>query len=347
MMKTMIACLAIAGTTMSASAQELLAWWSFNNNNRSSDLLNETGDDFARVNFGHCIDNNDPFDDGHWDPATDRLYPVSDFFNFNSPGALIDPNGYDPGVGIPDPANYGAWIDVNNLVGDNSDTQNNNWLSFQGTDLNMPFGSFAGGSLAITGSDNNGSSFDIVADLTGWANIQVSWAQRGTATGYNSRIVSVSTDGVNFTPILTDLGSLSATFEFRSASAGTLLDNASNAIIRFTIDGATSSNGNNRFDNIVLEGEVFTGGPGECLGDIADDFGFTVNDGGGPDGVVDFGDFVALLGLIGACPGGVPGCLGDIADDFGFTVNDGGGPDGAVDFGDFVALLGLIGPCPQ
>jgi len=84
----------------------------------------------------------------------------------------------------------------------------------------------------------------------------------------------------------------------------------------------------------------------ECLGDIADDFGFTVADGGGPDGVVDFGDFVALLGLIGPCDGGVPGCLGDIADDFGFTAADGGGPDGVVDFGDFVALLGLIGPCP-
>jgi len=39
-----------------------------------------------------------------------------------------------------------------------------------------------------------------------------------------------------------------------------------------------------------------------CLGDIADDFGFTAADGGGPDGVVDFGDFVALLGLIGPCP---------------------------------------------
>lgn len=82
-----------------------------------------------------------------------------------------------------------------------------------------------------------------------------------------------------------------------------------------------------------------------CLGDIADDFGFTAADGGGPDGVVDFGDFVALLGLIGPCDGGTPGCIGDIADDFGFTALDGGGPDGVVDFGDFVALLGLIGPC--
>lgn len=82
-----------------------------------------------------------------------------------------------------------------------------------------------------------------------------------------------------------------------------------------------------------------------CPGDIADDFGFTATDGGGPDGVVDFGDFVALLGLIGPCDSGSSGCLGDIADDFGFTAIDGGGPDGVVDFGDFVALLGLIGPC--
>ncbi len=73
-----------------------------------------------------------------------------------------------------------------------------------------------------------------------------------------------------------------------------------------------------------------------CSSDIADDFGTP-----GPDGYVSFGDFLALLGLIGPCPGGTPGCAGDIADDFG---NLGG--DGMVSFGDFLALLGLIGPCP-
>ncbi len=74
-----------------------------------------------------------------------------------------------------------------------------------------------------------------------------------------------------------------------------------------------------------------------CIGDFADDLGNL-----GPDGQVSFGDFLALLGLIGPCPGGIPGCLGDIADDFG-TLNGG---DGMVSFGDFLALLGLIGPCP-
>ena len=73
-----------------------------------------------------------------------------------------------------------------------------------------------------------------------------------------------------------------------------------------------------------------------CVGDIADDFGFP-----GADGQVSFGDFLALLTLLGPCPGGTPGCTGDIADDFGFP-----GADGQVSFGDFLALLTLLGPCP-
>ncbi len=81
----------------------------------------------------------------------------------------------------------------------------------------------------------------------------------------------------------------------------------------------------------------FPGAPGCCPGDIADDFGTL-----GADGMISFGDFLALLGLIGPCPGGTPGCVGDIADDFG-SLNGG---DGMVSFGDFLALLGLIGPCP-
>ncbi len=74
----------------------------------------------------------------------------------------------------------------------------------------------------------------------------------------------------------------------------------------------------------------------ECVGDIADAFG-----GSSPDGQVDFGDFLALLGILGPCSGGTVGCTGDFADGFG-----GGTPDGQVDFGDFLALLGLLGPCP-
>ncbi len=89
----------------------------------------------------------------------------------------------------------------------------------------------------------------------------------------------------------------------------------------------------------LFELEILTTQFGLCPGDIADDLG---NLGG--DAMVSFGDFLAMLGLIGPCPGPTPvppGCVGDIADDFG---NIGG--DAMVSFGDFLALLGLIGPCP-
>lgn len=70
--------------------------------------------------------------------------------------------------------------------------------------------------------------------------------------------------------------------------------------------------------------------PIACAGDIADDFGSI----GNTDGTVTFGDFLALLSLVGPCPGGVPGCLGDLADSFGNP-----NPDGVVDFGDFLFML--------
>ncbi len=85
-----------------------------------------------------------------------------------------------------------------------------------------------------------------------------------------------------------------------------------------------------------IDAIAFASDRAACLGDIADDFG-TI----GADGMVGFGDFLALLGLVGPCPGMTPGCVGDIADDFGTL-----GGDGQVSFGDFLALLGLVGPCP-
>ncbi len=90
-------------------------------------------------------------------------------------------------------------------------------------------------------------------------------------------------------------------------------------------------------DNGGESGSAYAFDVTPCVGDIADSFGTL-----GADGMVDFGDFLALLGLLGPCPGNIPGCTGDIADDFG-TLNGG---DGKVSFGDFLALLGLIGPCP-
>ncbi len=116
------------------------------------------------------------------------------------------------------------------------------------------------------------------------------------------------------------------------------IDYAASANVRLRISASDLGTQNvveGGIDNISVTAVDCTN-PGACTGDIADDFGNI-----GADGMVSFGDFLALLGLIGPCPGGTPGCTGDIADDFG---NLGG--DGMVSFGDFLALLGLIGPCP-
>ncbi|MBA4039174.1 MAG: hypothetical protein C0468_02390, partial [Planctomyces sp.] len=77
-------------------------------------------------------------------------------------------------------------------------------------------------------------------------------------------------------------------------------------------------------------------GPAGCtVADVADFFGLTVADGGGPDGVLDDSDFGAFLAAFSA--GTVE--VADIADFFGLTTEDGGGPDGSVDDSDFGAFL--------
>lgn len=112
-----------------------------------------------------------------------------------------------------------------------------------------------------------------------------------------------------------------------SSDAGTFEDSAEDVMI-WRVDGQSD-------DPRVRPGTMHIRlleyqTPIVCTGDIADDFG-TI---GNSDGAVTFGDFLALLSLVGPCPGGTPGCTGDLADTFANPV-----PDGTVDFGDFLFML--------
>jgi len=154
---------------------------------------------------------------------------------------------------------------------------------------------------------------------------------------------AAGTNNLNTDPLLTDpgMGDYSLSASSPAIDAG---DNVSAAAFALDLPGntravddpATADTGTGASPLVDMGAFEFQPTALPCPGDIADDFGSP-----GPDGMVSFGDFLALLGVVGPCPGGVPGCFGDIADDFGSP-----GPDGMVSFGDFLALLGLVGPCP-
>lgn len=183
-----------------------------------------------------------------WDQNSNNLptggfgFQVGDFPQFASHGLQSGSAFIQPSAGML--ANFDPNTNVYTDV-----------VSFAGTTANALSGVGSGGSLSIRGGAGDGEWFDVVVDATMLRDLQISWAQRGTSTGFSSRTVAVSTDGQSFTEIYSDSGTLGG-WTVKSADAGALLDGASNAIFRFTLDGATAAGGNNRFDNILIEAVV-------------------------------------------------------------------------------------------
>ncbi len=114
----------------------------------------------------------------------------------------------------------------------------------------------AGASFAPLDLANNGKSLILNVSTTGYKDIKLTYASNGSATGFSSHSVDYSTDGVNYTNIATFTGRNSTTFTLSSVdfSAIAAVNNNGNFKIRITVNGATSSSGNNRFDNIRVVG---------------------------------------------------------------------------------------------
>ena len=135
-----------------------------------------------------------------------------------------------------------------------------NVLFAAGTTNNARQGDPAGQALSLQGGTsnaNNGRNLTFNVGTVGFSNIVVSFATQGTSTGFNSNQFQYSLDGVSFidfgspfTPT-TAFGAVPIVFSL-AAIAG--LNNNPNAAFRIVFNGATSSTGNNRIDNIVVEG---------------------------------------------------------------------------------------------
>jgi hypothetical protein len=135
-----------------------------------------------------------------------------------------------------------------------------NLIFAAGTTNNARQGDAAGQSLSLQGGTataNNGRNLTFNVGTVGFSNIVVSFATQGTSTGFNSNQFQYSLDGITFVDFgpayvpLAAFGSVPLVFSLAGIVA---LNNNPNAAFRIVFNGATSSTGTNRIDNIVVEG---------------------------------------------------------------------------------------------
>jgi endonuclease I len=126
------------------------------------------------------------------------------------------------------------------------------------------FSGVTGDALALVGSDGNGSSLLISLSMAGQRDLTVSFQTRGTATGFSSGTWAWSTDGTTFNPLAgLNTASTGTNFSLRSVdfSSVSLLNNAANVLLRYTLSGATSTSANTRIDDLVVTASPHTAAP--------------------------------------------------------------------------------------
>ncbi len=131
--------------------------------------------------------------------------------------------------------------------------------SFGGSTGNAQFGEGSGGSIAIQNGpsgQNNGEWFELQFDATNYMDIILSFDARRTSTGFDDVDIQAYDGGT----LLGDIA-LDQIWSGSFATEGyttTLLDGVTDARIRFTLNGGsdTSTNGNNRFDNLFIQASL-------------------------------------------------------------------------------------------
>ncbi len=125
--------------------------------------------------------------------------------------------------------------------------------NFTGTTVNAIPPTTAGTSLALSNNANNGDFLTVAFSMSGLKDLVLTYATQRTSTGFNSNQWAFSTDNVTFTdfgsPVVPPSSFGLVTLDLSSATS---LNNATTVFLRYTFNGATSSSGNNRIDNLQL-----------------------------------------------------------------------------------------------
>ncbi len=134
-------------------------------------------------------------------------------------------------------------------------TTGNELTMFAGTTTNDPRAiTFAGSALTLENSSANGKTIVIKFSMTNFKDPILSFATRGTSTGFNTHQWAWSTDGTVFTNVGTNTAITGSTFTTQSVdlSSINLVDKAATVYFKLTVTGATTASGNNRLDNLVI-----------------------------------------------------------------------------------------------
>lgn len=131
-----------------------------------------------------------------------------------------------------------------------------NISEFQGDTLNALDGDAAGNSLSLVSNVNNGKYVELDFSTTGLEDIVLSFATRGTGTGFHQHQWKYSLDGVNFTDFGENTANTTATWQLKELHLPSEVNDHETIIVRVYFDGATGTSGNNRIDNLQINGAV-------------------------------------------------------------------------------------------
>jgi hypothetical protein len=112
--------------------------------------------------------------------------------------------------------------------------------------------------LGGTGTSANGKSMIFYYTMEGYQDPVLTFATRGTSTGFHTQQWAWSTDNSTYTDFGTNTADNTSTYVFRTLDMSDIndLDNAVDVYLRVTFDGATSATGNNRLDNVVINASI-------------------------------------------------------------------------------------------
>lgn len=186
-------------------------------------------------------------------------------------------------------------------------TTGNELTTFGGSTLNDPRGTAVAGQAYVpvggTGFSANGKHMVFKYSMTGFQDPVLTYATRGTSTGFTTHTWAWSTDGTSFTNFQTITGRTATSFSLQTVNLSAIndVDNATDVYLRVTFTGATNATGNNRLDNIVINADTYvpatppTVTPDNLFGNVGSAFNYQVQATNSP----------TSYGLVGTLPAGL------------------------------------------